>query len=197
MQPAALRSAAVDQSFQQNKQGAGKGRSPCRRRSRGFRAKRGSSFLGGGAGGGNAPAPALFSGLRGRGDAATLLKLRASSFWQGGVAALRRKKKTLTGWLSLPSPVRLRSTTCGFAAARGFAAASAASSGMPARGPFFLRPGYEQREYERGPHVRGAREQVGLGVLRPAVQREWLSASQVLCGHLKKARVYYSCILRV
>ena len=38
-----------------------------------------------------------------------------------------------------PSPVRLRSTTCGFAASRGFAAASAALSGMPARRPFFLR----------------------------------------------------------
>ena len=71
-------------------QGAGKGRSPCRRRSRGFRAKRGSSFLGGGAGGGTPPPQRFFSGLRGRGDAATLLKLRASSFWQGGVAALRR-----------------------------------------------------------------------------------------------------------
>jgi hypothetical protein len=46
----------------------------------------------GGCRGGNAPAPALFSGLRGRGDAATLLKWRASAFWQGGVAALRRKK---------------------------------------------------------------------------------------------------------
>ena len=73
-------------------QGAGKGRSPCRRRSRGFRAKRGSSFLGGGAGGGTPPLQRFFPGLRGRGDAATLLKLRASSFWQGGVAALRRKK---------------------------------------------------------------------------------------------------------
>ena len=39
-----------------------------------------------------------------------------------------------------PSPVRLRSTTFGFAASRGFAAASAALSGMPARGPFSLRP---------------------------------------------------------
>jgi hypothetical protein len=35
---------------------------------------------------------------------------------------------------------------------------------------------YEQREYERGPHVRGAREQVGLAALRPVVQREWHSA---------------------
>jgi hypothetical protein len=32
-----------------------------------------------------------------------------------------------------------------------------------------------------------AREQVGLNALRPVVQREWLSASQVLCVHLKKA----------
>ena len=31
---------------------------------------------------------------------------------------------------------------------------------------------YEQREYERGPHIRGAREQVGLAALRPLVQRE-------------------------
>jgi hypothetical protein len=37
---------------------------------------------------------------------------------------------------------------------------------------------YEQREYERGPHARGAREQVGLVALRPVVQREWHSASQ-------------------
>lgn len=38
---------------------------------------------------------------------------------------------------------------------------------------------YEQREYERGPHVRGARGQVGLNALRPVVQREWQSASQL------------------
>jgi hypothetical protein len=39
---------------------------------------------------------------------------------------------------------------------------------------------YEQREYERGPHDRGAREQVGLPVdaLRPVVQREWHSANE-------------------
>jgi hypothetical protein len=38
------------------------------------------------------------------------------------------------------------------------------------------------------PHSRGAREQqveVRLAVLRPLVQREWLSASQLLCVHLK------------
>ena len=39
-----------------------------------------------------------------------------------------------------PSPVRLRSTTCGFAASRGFAAAPAALPALPARGPLFLRP---------------------------------------------------------
>ena len=44
----------------QSRQGAGKGRSPCRRRSRGFRAKRGSSFLGGGAGGGTPPPQRIF-----------------------------------------------------------------------------------------------------------------------------------------
>ena len=89
-----------------DRQGAGKGRSPCRRRSRGFRAKRGGFFLRRGAGGGTPPPQRFFSGLRGRGDAATLLELRASSFWQR----------------------------------RGFAAASAALSGMPARGPFSVRP---------------------------------------------------------
>jgi hypothetical protein len=58
----------------------------------------------GGCRGGNAPAPARFSGLRGRGDAATLLKLRASSFWQGGVAALRRKKINADRMAFLPLP---------------------------------------------------------------------------------------------
>jgi hypothetical protein len=48
---------------------------------------------------------------------------------------------------------------------------------------------YEQGEYERGCHSRGAREQVRLAVLRPLVQREWLSASQLLCVHTQKKHV--------
>jgi hypothetical protein len=40
--------------------------------------------------------------------------------------------------------------------------------------------GPEQREYERGPHDRGTREQFGLAALRPVVQRGWHSASQLL-----------------
>jgi hypothetical protein len=47
---------------------------------------------------------------------------------------------------------------------------------------------YERGEYERGRHSRGTGEQVRLAALRPLVQREWLSASQLLCVHLKKAR---------
>ena len=39
------------------------------------------------------------------------------------------------------SLVRLRSTTCGFAASRGFAAAPAALPALPARGPLLSRPG--------------------------------------------------------
>jgi hypothetical protein len=79
-------------------QGAGKGRSPCRQCSRGFRAKRGSFFLGGGR-----PRPsAFFPGLRGRGDAATLLKLRASSFFLPSTAPqydlrLRRQPRLCRG----------------------------------------------------------------------------------------------------
>jgi hypothetical protein len=56
----------------------------------------------GGCRGGNAPAPALFSGLRGRGDAATLLKLRASSFFLPSAAPqydlrLRRQPRLCRG----------------------------------------------------------------------------------------------------
>ena len=45
------------------------------------------------------------------------------------------------------SLVRLRSTTCGFAASRGFAAAPAALPALPARGPLLSRPAdYDQVE---------------------------------------------------
>jgi hypothetical protein len=67
---------------------------------------------------------------------------------QTAVGALSIQNNFYSRGFPFPSPVRLRSTTCGFAASRGFAAASAALSGMPARGPFFLRPAHRPQSQE-------------------------------------------------
>jgi hypothetical protein len=57
---------------------------------------------------------------------------------------------------------------------------------------------YERGEYERGRHSGGTGEQVRLAVVRPLVQREWLSASQLLavcaqCTQKKSTCVYCPC----